>query len=104
MSTEHRVVGNLRIDGSLFDLVEEKFLPGTSLQAEQIWSSFGDIVADLGKKNRQLLEARDERQSKIDARLAQWREMVEDPEQKIARPRQIFVGQERRPYVAMDQR
>ena len=28
--------------------------------------------------------------------LAQWQEMIIDPEQKIARPRQIFVGQPRR--------
>ena len=74
MSTEYRDVGNLRIEGSLFDLIEEKYLPGTSLQAEHLWSSFGKIVADLSAKNRQLLEARDERQSRIDARLSQWRE------------------------------
>jgi citrate synthase len=28
--------------------------------------------------------------------LAQWQEMVTDPEQKIARPRQIFLGKQRR--------
>ena len=28
--------------------------------------------------------------------LAQWQEMITDPEQKIARPRQIFVGHQRR--------
>ena len=28
--------------------------------------------------------------------LAQWQEMVTDPEQKITRPRQIFVGHRRR--------
>ena len=33
--------------------------------------------------------------------LAQWREMIEDPEQKIARPRQVFVGPERRHYTAL---
>jgi len=36
--------------------------------------------------------------------LAQWEEMLLDPEQKIARPRQIYVGQDTRPYVAIDQR
>jgi citrate synthase len=30
--------------------------------------------------------------------------MVKDPEQKIARPRQIFVGSKRREYVPMDKR
>jgi citrate synthase len=36
--------------------------------------------------------------------LAQWEEMLLDPEQKIARPRQIYVGYDRRPYVAIEQR
>ena len=36
--------------------------------------------------------------------LAQWREMIEDPEQKIARPRQIFVGPERRKYAPIESR
>jgi citrate synthase len=35
---------------------------------------------------------------------AQWEEMVKDPEQKIARPRQVYVGSQRRDYVAMDKR
>jgi citrate synthase len=30
--------------------------------------------------------------------LAQWQEMITDPEQKITRPRQIFVGQPRREF------
>jgi citrate synthase len=30
--------------------------------------------------------------------LAQWQEMLEDPDQKIARPRQIFTGPQRRDY------
>jgi len=36
--------------------------------------------------------------------LAQWREMIGDPEQKIARPRQVFVGPGRRPYTPIDER
>jgi len=35
---------------------------------------------------------------------AQWEEMVKDPEQKIARPRQVYVGSKRREYVPMDKR
>jgi citrate synthase len=31
--------------------------------------------------------------------LAQWQEMRGDPEQKIARPRQIYAGAGQRPYV-----
>jgi citrate synthase len=36
--------------------------------------------------------------------MAQWLEMVDDPEQKIARPRQIYTGGGPRDYVPMDQR
>jgi len=36
--------------------------------------------------------------------VAQWEEMLLDPEQKIARPRQIYLGHDTRPYVPMEQR
>jgi citrate synthase len=36
--------------------------------------------------------------------LSQWEEMLQDPDQKIARPRQIFVGAERRDYVPIAKR
>jgi citrate synthase len=36
--------------------------------------------------------------------IAQWEEMLTDPEQKIARPRQIYVGPARREYLATDKR
>jgi citrate synthase len=36
--------------------------------------------------------------------LAQWEEMLEDSEQKIARPRQVYVGAGERDYVEMDRR
>jgi Citrate synthase, C-terminal domain len=37
-------------------------------------------------------------------RLAQWLEMMADPEQKIARPRQLYLGAPRRDYVPVDRR
>jgi citrate synthase len=36
--------------------------------------------------------------------LAQWQELVEDREQKIARPRQVYRGAPRRPYVPREER
>jgi len=36
--------------------------------------------------------------------ITQWLELVEDPEQKIARPRQIYTGARERDYVPVDQR
>lgn len=36
--------------------------------------------------------------------LAQWQELVTDPEQKIARPRQIYTGADERDYIPMESR
>lgn len=36
--------------------------------------------------------------------LAQWLEMLNDPEQRIARPRQVYTGYDERMYVTPDQR
>jgi len=36
--------------------------------------------------------------------MAQWEEMLTDPEQKIARPRQIYLGPAQRDYVSRDKR
>jgi citrate synthase len=36
--------------------------------------------------------------------LAQWQELLQDPERKIARPRQIYVGQEVRDFVPITRR
>jgi citrate synthase len=36
--------------------------------------------------------------------LAQWQEMLTDPEQKIARPRQVWIGHDTREFVPIEQR
>jgi citrate synthase len=36
--------------------------------------------------------------------IAQWKEMISDPEQKIGRPRQLFIGSERRDVPPMASR
>ncbi|KQP12088.1 citrate synthase [Methylobacterium sp. Leaf93] len=36
--------------------------------------------------------------------IAQWAEMIEDPSQKIGRPRQLYIGPEKREYVPIGQR
>jgi len=36
--------------------------------------------------------------------LAQWQELLEDPEQKIARPRQLYVGHDLREFVPIEKR
>ena len=36
--------------------------------------------------------------------IAQWKEMIEDPKQKIGRPRQLYTGPTSRPYVDVSKR
>ncbi len=36
--------------------------------------------------------------------IAQWEELLLDPEQKISRPRQVYLGPDKRSYVRMEQR
>ena len=36
--------------------------------------------------------------------IAQWKEMIEDPNQRIGRPRQVYTGSPQRDYTAMAQR
>jgi len=36
--------------------------------------------------------------------IAQWKEMIADPEQKIGRPRQLYIGETARDYVPLDSR
>ena len=36
--------------------------------------------------------------------VAQWREMIADPTQKIGRPRQLYYGKKERPFVPMEMR
>jgi citrate synthase len=36
--------------------------------------------------------------------ISQWKEMIEDPEQKIGRPRQLYTGPAKREYIASERR
>ena len=36
--------------------------------------------------------------------IAQWREMIDDPENRIGRPRQLYIGPTERQYLPAPQR
>ena len=36
--------------------------------------------------------------------ISQWKEMSDDPTTRIYRPRQIYVGETKRPYVPLEKR
>ncbi|PQA86046.1 malate synthase G [Hyphococcus luteus] len=56
----------LTIDPQLAAFIENEALPGTGIMAEDFWQGFAKIVADLGPRNRELLDKRDALQAKID--------------------------------------
>jgi citrate synthase len=36
--------------------------------------------------------------------ISQWKESINDPEGKLHRPRQIYIGQNERHYIPLDRR
>jgi malate synthase len=59
-------VGNLNVDERLYRLVRDEIAPGTGVKSDRFWKCLGEIVKELGPKNRALLEKRDSLQQQID--------------------------------------
>ena len=59
-------IGGLKVNKELYHLVRDEIVPGTGVNADRFWKSFGEIVRDLAPKNRALLEKRDKLQKQID--------------------------------------
>src|SRR5436189_2085259 len=59
-------IGSLGVARALHEFIEQEATPGTSISAEALWSGFTELVRDCGTCNRQLLQVRDELQSRID--------------------------------------
>ncbi|MBL3702696.1 malate synthase G [Sulfitobacter sp. BDSS02] len=57
----------MTVAAELVDFIENKALPGTDVSAEQFWTGLARMVAELGPKNRELLQTREVIQQKIDA-------------------------------------
>ena len=60
--------GGLSVAAELDDLVLNRMLPGTGVDAEAFWAGFAVALARLGPQNRALLEKRETLQAQID----QW--------------------------------
>jgi malate synthase len=58
--------GGLLIAKPLYDLVAEEIAPGTGVSPDSFWAALGEIVGELGPRNRELLRRRDVLQDKID--------------------------------------
>ena len=77
--TEYVEIGGLKVARQLHDLVANEIAPGTGVEPQQVWEGLGEIVRDLGPRNRALLDARDAIQAKIDAWLRDDRNAAGDP-------------------------
>ncbi|MFN2305328.1 MAG: malate synthase G [Paracoccaceae bacterium] len=56
----------LQVATVLADFIERRALPGTGVSAETFWDGLAGMVRDLGPKNRDLLEVREDLQQQID--------------------------------------
>ncbi len=105
----HEVLDELKVDNPLFDVarelerialsdeyfIERKLYPNVDFYSGIILSAMGfptSMFTVLFAIARTV------------GWVAQWNEMVEDPNQKIGRPRQLYTGPARRDYVPIDQR
>lgn len=59
-------IGNLQIDQTLYNFINDEALPGTGVAPEAFWVGFERIVGEFAPKNRALVAKRDELQEKID--------------------------------------
>jgi malate synthase len=59
--------GGLQIAENLWQLVNDKMIPGTGIETKQFWASFEAILTDLAPKNKDLLAKRETLQTQIDA-------------------------------------
>ncbi|MFC2953737.1 malate synthase G [Marinicaulis aureus] len=56
----------LTIAPELAAFIEDEALPGTGVSADDFWSGFAEVIADLAPRNRELLAKRDALQAKLD--------------------------------------
>ena len=59
--------GGLQISPVLCELLENEIAPGTGISPQHFWQALEAIVEELGPRNRELLQIRDDIQAKIDA-------------------------------------
>ena len=60
-------VADVKVDEDLYRLVADEIAPGTGVDPDAFWGSFGTIVRDLAPLNQELLHRRHDLQSRIDA-------------------------------------
>ena len=56
----------LKINTKLLNFVNKEVIPGTNIESEEFWTSFGKIVHELAPINKKLIQKREDIQKKID--------------------------------------
>jgi len=107
--TAHQVFGQLNVSDPLLDIalrleevaladeffISRKLYPNVDFYTGLIYKAMGfptrmfTVLFALGR---------------LPGWIAQWREMIDDPETKIGRPRQVYVGEVLRDYVPINDR
>ena len=64
--TEYVAHGSLQVSKKLDNLIKEKVCIGINLEAASFWNNFEEIIKEFSPKNRELLNIREDLQSKID--------------------------------------
>ena len=59
--------GGLQVAKEIFDLVANELTPGTGVSVGKFWTSFEKILNDLAPRNRELLQTRENLQTRINA-------------------------------------
>jgi citrate synthase len=108
-NTAHEVLADLGVNDELLDLAQEleevalsddyfvsrKLYPNVDFYTGLIYKAMGfptrmfTVLFALGR---------------LPGWIAQWREMIEDPDTKIGRPRQVYIGATERKYVGLEAR
>ena len=63
---EQSATNNLKISPNLDEFVKKELVPGLNISSDYFWKTFEDIVERFSERNRELLNERENLQSKID--------------------------------------
>ncbi|MBD3625358.1 MAG: hypothetical protein HUJ24_08275, partial [Rhodobacteraceae bacterium] len=63
--TERVEKSGLQVEASLARFLEDEALPGTTVEPQIFWDALAGMVAELGPRNRELLEIRERMQARI---------------------------------------
>lgn len=78
-ATNYVKLGELDIAEGLYGLVKNEVAPNTGVEVDHFWNALARIVKDLGPRNAELLNVRNELQEKIDVWHKKHRSQKHDP-------------------------